>query len=390
MDHDRRDRSRHDRPTRPALRPALRARCVRRRVRRGRRRPVARPGPPARPGRTRLARPSRRVRRRRRIERRRRASPCPLDRTVLELLTGDLAGGRPGVVSVFLPRGRVLEAPRPALVETVFAEAGLPVAALARRPVRPVGARRGGRRLATRPSPRRSSPGPTRTDDDPRPLADDAFERRLVVARRRVETAAATPAAPRRARRPVRLVPRPSSTRAWSPAAGWPSSYPDLRAPLAVGYTVFHQRYATNTAPDLAAGPAVPLDRPQRRDQHGPRQSRAGPRPDCATWREARSPRDLLAAGPLLSPDGSDSLSLDEAPRAADVDRLGADPGTARRDPRGARRSAARRIRTSRRSAAGPPGSWHRGTGRPRSSSPTASGSARSSTATGCGPRRSR
>ena len=69
---------------------------------------------------------------------------------------------------------------------------------------------------------------------------------------------------------------------------------------------------------DLAARPAVPLDRPQRRDRHGPRQSRAGPRAGRRRDRRARqpgrvpSPRRLVEAGPLLSPEGSDSQSLDE------------------------------------------------------------------------------
>ena len=63
--------------------------------------------------------------------------------------------------------------------------------------------------------------------------------------------------------------------------------------------------------PGMAARPAVPLGRPQRGDQHGPRQPRARPRP---RRRPGASPRGRLSrAGPLLSPDGSDSLSLAEA-----------------------------------------------------------------------------
>ena len=42
----------------------------------------------------------------------------PLDRSVLELLAGDAAAGRPGVVSLFLPRGRAAEARARTFVET--------------------------------------------------------------------------------------------------------------------------------------------------------------------------------------------------------------------------------------------------------------------------------
>ena len=54
----------------------------------------------------------------------------PLDRSLLELLAGpDAAAGRPGIVSLFLPRGRTAERAARALVENVFAAAGLPVTA---------------------------------------------------------------------------------------------------------------------------------------------------------------------------------------------------------------------------------------------------------------------
>ena len=61
-----------DRQATPALRSALRARCLRRRVRRRCRRAIALAGPAAGAGRARLARASRRIRGRRRVERRRR------------------------------------------------------------------------------------------------------------------------------------------------------------------------------------------------------------------------------------------------------------------------------------------------------------------------------
>ena len=91
-----------------------------------------------------------------------------------------------------------------------------------------------------------------------------------------------------------------------------PDLYPDLRAPLTVGYAVFHQRYATNTHPvwrlaqpfrSIAHNGEINTVRGNREQVRG----RAG---DAAGSEIARA---LLAAGPLLSDDGSDSLSLDEA-----------------------------------------------------------------------------
>ena len=60
----------------------------------------------------------------------------------------------------------------------------------------------------------------------------------------------------------------------------------------------------------MAARPALPGDRPQRRDQHRPRQPGAGP---GALLDRGAKPiaAELIDAGPL-SPDGSDLLSLDE------------------------------------------------------------------------------
>ena len=68
-----------------------------------------------------------------------------------------------------------------------------------------------------------------------------------------------------------------SSTRASSPAGAWPSSTRTCcarRARLRGLPPALRHEHPSR----LAARPAVPLDRPQRRDQHGPRQSRAGPR----------------------------------------------------------------------------------------------------------------
>src|SRR5207344_55515 len=51
----------------------------------------------------------------------------PLDRSLLELVAGDAAADRPGIVSLFLPRGRVAARRARSLVEEIFGEAGLPL-----------------------------------------------------------------------------------------------------------------------------------------------------------------------------------------------------------------------------------------------------------------------
>ena len=83
-------------------------------------------------------------------------------------------------------------------------------------------------------------------------------------------------------------------------------------AAVASAYTVFHQRYATNTHPvwklaqpfrSIAHNGEINTVRGNREQVRG-RSGDLGAKPIAA---------DLLAAGPLLSPDGSDSLSLDES-----------------------------------------------------------------------------
>ena len=173
----------------------------------------------------------------------------PLDRSILGLIAGDeLAAGRPGVVSLFLPRGRAAERRGRELVETVFAEAGLPV--LVWRPVPMVVGALGASAAASRPAFAQAVVArPVRSDVDPRPIADTAFERRLVVARRRLETAA------RAAGGTMAGLSVPSASARTIVYKGLvigsrlPDLYPDLREPLALGYAVFHQRYATNTHP---------------------------------------------------------------------------------------------------------------------------------------------
>ena len=152
---------------------------------------------------------------------------------------------------------------------------------------------------------------PARSAADPRPITDDAFERRLVVARRRLETAA------RDAGGAVAELSVPSASCRTIVYKGLVAGgrlaelYPDLLAPVELGYAIFHQRYATNTHPvwrlaqpfrSIAHNGEINTVRGNREQVRGRARDR-GSRPIAA---------ELTAAGPLLSPDGSDSLSLDE------------------------------------------------------------------------------
>ena len=223
-------------------------------------------------------------------------------------------------------------------------------------------ARRRGRGMPARRSSRRSSRRPVGCG--PAALGDAAFERRLVLARRRLETAAreaglgdavAVPSASCRTIVYKGLV----------AGARLADLYPDLRAsPIRVRYAIFHQRYATNTQPTWR------LAQPFRSIAHNGeintvRGNRAQVRGRAARSRRGpRRPRELVGAGPLLSPDGSDSQSLDELPRAARRDRLGPGHGAPHRDARGA--GAPPRAASPRRDAPPPDRRPARAVGRAR------------------------
>src|SRR5260221_8770131 len=113
----------------------------------------------------------------------------PLDRTLLELIAGpDRAAGRPGIVSLFLPRGRIAERRARALVEMVFGASGLPIAAW--RTVPSDDSALGAAATDSRPAFAQAIVVRPERAPDHRPFGDDAFERRLIIARRRLETAA--------------------------------------------------------------------------------------------------------------------------------------------------------------------------------------------------------
>ncbi|MFL5648170.1 MAG: glutamate synthase large subunit [Chloroflexota bacterium] len=235
----------------------------------------------------------------------------PLDRSVLELLSGDVAGTKPGVMSLFLPRGRTAEARARLFIEGILAAEGLGISAWRAVPIDADAL--GSAAALSRPAFAHAIVArPVRSETDARPVTDDAFERRLIVARRRLETAA------RAAGGALGEISVPSASARTIVYKGLviggrlPDLYPDLRASIDVAYAVFHQRYATNTRPVWR------LAQPFRSISHngeintvrGNREEVRGRSGDAATSEAARA---LLAAGPLLSEDGSDSLSLDEA-----------------------------------------------------------------------------
>ena len=340
--------------------------------------------------RARRARPSRGVRRRRRVERRRRASRSRS--TVAPRAAGRAGrrGGRPGVVVVFLPRGRVAaRRGRGARRDGVRRDRARPSAAGAPSRSTPT-PWAPPRRHRCRRSPRRSSTRPS--DAHGRPLtrttpSSDAWSSPGDGSRPR--SARAGPALAELSV-PVGVVPdhRLQGPRHRGAAAASCSRTCARRCRCRL--RGLPPALRDEHPPGLAPRPAVPLDRPQRRDQHRPRQPRAGPRPDRRPRRRRPIADELLAAGPLLSPDGSDSLSLDEALElltatgwdltpallAAIPEALGAPSraASARRDapppdrrvPRAVGRSGGHRVRRR------------------------ASGSARWSIATGCARRRSR
>ena len=206
-------------------------------------------------------------------------------------------------------------------------------------------------------SPRPIIARPTRAADDPRPLADDAFERRLVVARRRLETAAR--AAGGAARRAVRAVGVGSDDRLQGPrrrAAAWPTSTPTSspRCPWLRGVP---PALRDEHAPDLAPGPAVPARSPTtaRSTRSAAIASRSAGGP--ATW--ARRADRRASSPPPARCSRRTAPTRSRSTRALELltdDRLGPRAGPAGGHPGGARRCVARphpHVATLRRRTAG-------------------------------------
>ncbi|HEY0444663.1 MAG TPA: glutamate synthase large subunit [Candidatus Limnocylindrales bacterium] len=225
----------------------------------------------------------------------------PLEPALLERLAPGLGATGAAVVQLFLPRGRVRRDRARKVVVAALQSSGLNVERWRDVPSdgRAVGA------TAAAEMPAFVQAIVLR----PRGVSAEAFERRLIVARRRLETAA------REAALPEVSVPSASARtivyKGLVAGGRLATLYPDLADPVPLRYAMFHQRYATNTHPVWR------LAQPFRSIAHngeintvrGNRGQVAGRGGDAATSAVAR---EILAAGPLVSSDGSDSLSLDE------------------------------------------------------------------------------
>ncbi|HEY8846101.1 MAG TPA: glutamate synthase central domain-containing protein, partial [Candidatus Limnocylindrales bacterium] len=236
----------------------------------------------------------------------------PLDPTLIEALAPGrgLAAERPAVVQLFLPRtGAAARGGRArALVAEAFATTGLEIVRWRNVPIDVTAL--GGAARASGPAfvqafVRRP------LGDDGASVLDAPFERRLVLARRRLETAAREAGLG-----DVMAVPSASCRtivyKGLVAGANLADLYPDLRSSqIRVRYAIFHQRYATNTQPTWR------LAQPFRSIAHNGeintvRGNRAQVRGRSAESAGSQA-AELVAAGPLLSADGSDSQSLDEA-----------------------------------------------------------------------------
>ena len=225
----------------------------------------------------------------------------PLEPALVERLAPGLGAERPAVVQLFLPAGVSRRARARRLVREAVAAAGLGIARW--RDVPFDDAALGATAAAAMPV---FAQAIVRRPADVR---EDAFERLLVLARRRLESAA------REAGLDDLSVPSASARtivyKGLVAGGRLAQLYPDLAAPIPLRYALFHQRYATNTHPIWR------LAQPFRAIAHNGeintvRGNRAQVRGRVADAASTGVARDVLEAGPLLSPDGSDSLSLDE------------------------------------------------------------------------------
>ena len=222
----------------------------------------------------------------------------PLEPGLLNELAPGL-GGRPGVISLFLPRAAARARRARRIVEAALAEERLPAPTWRTVPADPAALGR---------EARATSPGFAQAFvERPGGLSDARFDLRLVLARRRME-AAARAAGPDLAEFAV-----PSAScrtivyKGLVAGARLAELFPDLAAGLVVSHAIFHQRYATNTRPDwrlaqpfraIAHNGEINTVRTNRQEVRGRTADPAGPPGSVA--------RRLVEAGPLLSPDGSD------------------------------------------------------------------------------------
>jgi glutamate synthase domain-containing protein 1 len=238
----------------------------------------------------------------------------PLEAALVDRLTAGLppdaraaaVGNRPGVLQLFLPRGRVRRERARAVVAAALDEVGLSAAAWRRVPTDPSAL--GPVAFASRPAFRQAFVA--RPIADGRPVSDVAFERRLLLARRRIASAAVEAALDDLAVASGSC--RTIVYKGLVTGDRLARLYPDLVRPLPLAFATFHQRYATNTHPTwrlaqpfghLAHNGEINTVRGNREELRGRRGD-----PDRGGLLAA-----LGARGALLTAGGSDSASLDEA-----------------------------------------------------------------------------
>ncbi|HEX5466746.1 MAG TPA: glutamate synthase-related protein, partial [Candidatus Limnocylindrales bacterium] len=216
----------------------------------------------------------------------------------LRRLVGAPAGS--AVVSLFLPQGRRRGRLARGIVGRSLAAEGLGRAVRRRVPVEPA---------ALGQEARRSLPAVEQLVV-PRPVGFGRrrFAQALLLAQRRMELGAAEAGLA-----DFSVVSASAETLVYKGLVAGvrlAELYPDLAAPLALSHAVFHQRFATNTAPrwDLAQPFGRIAHNGEINTVRGNRAELRGRRADLG----GRFGRRLTALGPLLDPRASDSRSLDE------------------------------------------------------------------------------
>jgi glutamate synthase domain-containing protein 2/glutamate synthase domain-containing protein 1/glutamate synthase domain-containing protein 3 len=226
----------------------------------------------------------------------------PIEPALVEHLAPGLGGSHPAIIQAFLPRSRKGREHARSIAEAALAASGLSVSWW--RAVPHDSAALGTAARESMPVFEQAVVG------RPDGVGERTFERRLVIARRRMEAKA------RAAGLEDFSIPSASSRtivyKGLVDGGRLSKLFPDLAAPIPLHYALFHQRYATNTHPVWR------LAQPFRSIAHngeintvrGNRQQVQG---RAAVGALTAAARELVEAGPLLSADGSDSLSFDEA-----------------------------------------------------------------------------
>ena len=152
-----------------------------------------------------------------------------------------------------------------------------------------------------------------------------AFERKLYVIRKRVETRGARARTSRRRRmllHPQPVVQDASSTRGCSTPTSCAPFYPDLRDPaMESALALVHSRFSTNTFPSWARAHPVPLHLPTTARSTRCAATSTGCTPARACSRPTLFGDDLKKILPIIDTDGSDSAMFDNVPRAAGAGR---------------------------------------------------------------------